>query len=434
MQIYEIMLENLFQSIAKYNYWEEKTFNLGFIRQQYLTKISKYLNNRLIKVLLGQRRSGKSFLLRQIIHYLITEKQIKPQNIFYLNKEFIGLDAIKNSLDLNNLFLFYQKKLSISGKIYIFLDEVQNILEWEKFVNSYSQDFTNEYEFFITGSNSTLLSGELATLLSGRYVEFQIFPYNYIEFLKVYQLKDEKNSYLNYLQIGGLPEIANFSEPEITRNYVESLKNTIILRDIIERYAIKDVLLLENLFKFLLANIGNLTSYSTIVKYFKSQNKRTNYETISNYVSYILDTFAFYEAERFDLKGKQILSGVRKFYLNDLAFRYYLHGFKSQDFGYILENLIYIQLKNHGFKIYIGNLNNLEIDFVAIKNEQTIYVQVAYMLSNEDTIQREFGNLQKISDNYPKLVISLDDFQFTDYEGIKHIQAWKFEQWLDDNF
>ncbi len=428
------MLENLYKNISKYNYWKKKEFQLGVMRNVYLQKISKFLENKLIKVLLGQRRVGKSFILRQIIYYLITEKKINPKNIFYLSKEFIGLDAVKDSQILNNLFLYYQKKLKVTGKIYIFLDEVQNIAEWEKFVNSYSQDFTGEYEIFVTGSNSNLLSGELASLLSGRYVEFMIFPYNYTEFLEVYKLNNEKESYLKFLNTGGLPEIANFSESGIVKNYIESLKNTIILRDIIERHAIKDVLLLENLFKFLLANIGNLTSYTAIVKYFKSQNKQTNYETISSYVNYFLDTFTFFQAERFNLKGKQILSGVRKFYLNDLAFRFYLHGFNTQDFGYMLENLIYMQLKNYGFKIYVGNLNNLEIDFVAEKNQQKIYVQVTYLLHNKETIQREFGNLQKINDNYPKIVVSLDDIKFSDNEGIMHIQAWNFEQWLINNY
>lgn len=418
-------MSELFFTLAQYNFWDNKKISLGYIRQKYLKNIMKFTNNKLIKVLVGQRRSGKSFLLRQIIHYLISEKNVHPKNIFYFSKEFIGFKDIKDVSDLDALFLLYKKKLNISGKVYIFLDEIQNISDWEKFVNSYSQDFTDEYEIFITGSNSKLLSGELATLLSGRFVEFKIFPFSYSEFIDIHNWEKSKTTYIHFLQSGGLPELINFKNQEIIQHYVESLKNTIILRDIISRYKIKDVNLLESLLVFMSSNIGNLTSISNIIKYFKNINKKTNYETLSSYVSYLLESFIFHQAERYDIRGKQTLSGIKKYYLNDLSFKNYLLGYTASDIGYNLENMVYLQLLHNGYKVYVGNLDKFEIDFIAQKKDKILYLQVAYLLSEQNVVEREFGNLKKIKDNYPKYVVTLDDIQFFDIEGVKHVRAWE---------
>ncbi len=423
-------MEHIFDKIKKYNWWDNQKFNIGFKRQFYLENILKYLDNKLIKVLIGQRRVGKSYILRQIINFLIFDKKVNPKNIFYLNKEFIGTEEIKNSNDLENLFNFYKQKLKVTGKIYIFLDEVQIIESWELFVNSYSQDFTSDYEIFITGSNSSLLSSELAGNLSGRYVEFEIYPFSFYEFTSFKKLEQTKESYLEYLQTGGLPELLTFTEPEIQIHYVESLRNTIILRDIIKRYNIKDVELLENIFNFLIVNIGNLTSLNNIVKYFKSQNKKTNYDTVSNYVSYLLQTLILHEVDRYNIRGKQILSGVRKYFINDLAFKNFLFGFTPSDINYNLENEIFMELKRKGYKVNVGVLSNKEIDFIAIKSNKKLYVQVAYLLSSQKTIDREFNNLLSIKDNEEKFVISMDDISFSNYQGIKHIRAWEFEKMM----
>lgn len=418
-------MQAVFDKIKKYNTWENPNLNTGFKRKSYLNKVSKFIGNKLIKVLIGQRRVGKSYILRQIISYLISQKGVNPKNIFYVNKEYIGFDDIKSAADLENLFTFYQNELNVSGKIYIFLDEVQNIENWETFVNSYSQDFTNDYEIFITGSNSNLLSGELATLLSGRYTEFEIFSFSLFEFAEYKSLQINKESFLKYIQMGGLPEMFNFSDEEIQRHYIESLKDTIILRDIIERNKIKDVTLLEDIFKFSAVNIGNLTSFSNIVKYFKSMQKKTNYETISSYINYLKNAFIVHEAERYNLRGKQVLGGVRKYYLNDLAFKNYLFGYYPSDIGYNLENYVYLQLRRMGYKVHIGVFGDKEIDFVAQKHQKTIYIQVAYLLNEPKTFEREFGNLLLIKDNHEKIVVSLDDVKFSNYEGVKHLRPWE---------
>jgi len=418
-------MENIFEKIRRYNLWDGENLNTGFIRTYYLERISGLTGNKLIKVLVGQRRSGKSYVLRQLINLLITQKKVRPGNIFYVNKEYSAFDDIKSSSDLEALFKFYIDTIKPSGKIYIFLDEVQNIEKWESFVNSYSQDFTREYELFLTGSNSRLLSGELATLLSGRYVEFEIFPFSYFETADLSKQKPSRESFINYITTGGLPELVNISNDESQRYYVESLKNTIILRDIVERHNIKDPTLLEDIFKFMVVNIGNLTSINSIIKYFKSRQKKTNYETLSSYAEYITDTFIMHKAERFNLRGKQILGGECKYYLNDLAFKNYLFGFSPADMGYNLENYVFNQLRRLGYIVNVGVMNNFEIDFVAKKPEKTLYVQVSYLLSSPEVVEREFGNLLRIKDNHEKIVVSLDEVKFSDYQGIKHVHPWE---------
>ncbi len=418
-------MEKLFNKIAKFNYWQGETHNTGFVRDFYLQNIIKFTNNKLIKVIVGQRRVGKSYILRQIIEFLIKNNRVNPKNIFYLNKEYLVFDSIKTVYDLEEIFEYYKKKFNIKEKVYIFIDEIQNITGWEKFVNSYAQDYTEKYELFISGSNSNLLSGELSTLLSGRYIKFEILPFDLFEYSAFNNLDINKQSFLNYLKTGGLPEIIHFKEEDIKQNYIFSLKDTIILRDIINRHNIKDIALLEDIFKFICTNIGHLSSFTSIIKYFKSKQKKTNYETISNYVNYLKNTFIIHEVERYNLRGKQILGGERKFYLNDLAFKTYLLGYFPDDIGNYLENFVFLQLKRYNYDIKVAKLYNKEIDFVAKKSDKTIYIQVAYLLTESETVKREFGNLLNIKDNFEKIVISLDDSKFSDYKGIKHIRPWE---------
>ncbi|NOY94892.1 MAG: ATP-binding protein [Chlorobi bacterium] len=421
-------MEQILKKIRKYNTWEGQSFHIGYERSEYLEKIIEYIGTRLVKVLVGQRRVGKSYILRQIINLLTAHKGVSPQNIFFINKEYTAFDDIKTATDLDNLFNYYKKIYQVTGKVYIFLDEVQNISNWESFVNSYSQDFTGEFELFITGSNSNLLSGELATLLSGRYIEFEIFPFNFFEFAGIKNIYTHlQENFLTFLQTGGLPEMFHLNSEELKRNYSESLKDTVVLRDIVGRHRIKDLPLLEDLFKFLAVNIGNFTSFSSIINYFKNRQKKTNYETISTYVGYLKNTFIIHQAGRYNLRGKQTLGGEYKYYLNDLAFKNFLFGFYPSDIGYNLENYVFTQLKRMGYKVSVGILNNLEIDFVAQKSEKTIYLQVCYLLSSQKVIDREFGNLLLIKDNHEKFVISLDDIKFSNYEGIKHLHPWELQ-------
>ena len=423
-------MADIIATIKKYNFWDKKVKNYGFLRQDYIKKIEPFLNNNLIKVLIGQRRVGKSYIMRQVIYKLLNSG-ITAKNILYINKEFTDFDFIETYTDLDNLIKLYIKELKPEGKIYLFLDEIQNIKSWEKTINSYSQDYTQEIEIFITGSNSELLSGELSSFLSGRYIKFEIFPFSFNEFSSFQKSNISKTTYLQYLNSGGLPELFNLQSEETKRHYISAVKDTILLRDIIQRHKIKDAKLLEDIFVFLVNNASNLISINNIVNYFKSRNRKTNYETVSNYISYLKNSFLIHQVEKYNISGKETLAGTHKYYINDLSFKNYLYSGFSYGIGYKLENLIFLQLKHSGYDVYVGYLRNREVDFVAIKNSKPTYFQVSYLMADAETIKREYSSLETIHDNFPKIVISLDDITFEEINGIKHIQAWNLHNLID---
>jgi predicted AAA+ superfamily ATPase len=414
-----------FDRIKKYNFWDEKTFDLGYRRVDYTDKILSYTGNRLVKVLIGQRRTGKSYILRQLANKLVLNG-INKHNILYINKEYTDFDFITNHTDLDNLVAFYRQQLNIAGKVFVFIDEIQNIVGWEHFVNSYSQNFVDEYELFISGSNSTMLSGELATLLSGRYVEFDIFPFSFAEYLGILQKENTKQHCIEYIESGGLPELFNLQNDEIKRNYVSAIKDTVFLRDIIQRYSVKEPKLLEDIFVFLVHNAANLVSVTNVVNYFKNLGRRTTYDTVAAYIGYMEDSFLVHKSERYDIRGKDTISGNAKYYINDLAYKNYLYTGFGYGIGYKLENLVYLNLRRAGFNVYTGVLRNKEVDFVALKDDRIVYVQATYVMTEESTIEREYSPLEAIPDNYEKIVVSLDDMQFPQRNGIKHEQIWKF--------
>jgi predicted AAA+ superfamily ATPase len=417
------MMENIAE-IAKYNFWSGNIPTLGFKRKEYLDKVASFTGNGLVKVLVGQRRTGKSYLLRQIIGQLI-DAGVPPQNTLYINKEFLEYDFLFGYKTLDALINAYKTELKPRGKVYLFIDEIQTIEGWERLVDSYSQNFVDTYELFISGSNSQMLSGELATLLSGRYVTFQVFPFSFNEFCGFRQMDESKSLYLDYLQTGALPELFHLSEDEIKRHYISAIKDTVLLRDIIQRYNIKDTKLLEDIFAYLVNNASNLVSISNIVNYFKSKNRKTNYETVANYIRYIENTFLIHRADRYHIKGKEVVSGTCKYYINDLAFRNYLYSGFGYGAGYLLENAVYLQLSQAGYEVFVGVMRNGEIDFVAKKQERVIYMQVAYLLDDSQTIEREYGAFNSVRDHYEKWVVSLDEITLPVRSGIKHIQAWK---------
>ena len=418
-------MEENFNKIRKYNFWDEKTPDLGYYRSDYAGKIFAYTGNRLVKVLIGQRRTGKSYILRQLINQLI-DNGLDRRNTLYINKEYTDFDFISDYTHLDDFVKFYKKQLGVSGKISLFIDEIQNIQGWEHFVNSYSQNFVDEYEIFISGSNSTMLSGELATLLSGRYVEFEIFPFSFSEYLGILQKENSKQNFIDYMESGGLPELFNLQNDEIKRNYVSAIKDTVFLRDIIQRYSIKEPKLLEDIFVYLVNNAANLLSITNIVNYFKNLGRKTTYDTVSTYIGYMEDSFLVHKSERYDIRGKDTISGNSKYYINDLAYKNYLYTGFGYGVGYKLENLVYLHLKRAGFKVYTGVFREKEVDFVALKGDKILYVQATYLMIDDSTIEREYAPLESISDNYEKVVVSLDDIQFPQKNGIKHEQIWKF--------
>lgn len=419
----------IFDSIRKYNYWNSNVVETGHIRTAYTDKIIEYTGNKLVKVLVGQRRTGKSYILRQIASRLI-EQGIPAENILYINKEYMEFNIVQSADDLQTLYIEYRKSLKPYGKVFLFIDEIQYIDQWERFVNSHSQDFAEPCELFISGSNSDLLSGELATLLSGRYVEFEILPYSFSEYCVFTSNKQNRETYMTYLQSSALPELLNLPGAEMQRNYVSAIKDTVMLRDIVKRYKVKDVKLLDDLFVYMVSNAGNIISVTNIINYFASQKRKTNYETLTSYIGYLENSFLIHRAERYNIKGKETISGNCKFYINDLGFHNYLYAGFGYGIGYLLENAIFLDLKRAGYQIYVGTIKDKEVDFVVIKGENRVYFQICYQLTDNQTIDREYASLKNIEDNFPKYVVSLDEFNLPTNDGIRHIKPWQIKDVL----
>lgn len=429
-------MDERLERIKKYNLWGGNTLPAGMKRTYYTDKIEQYIGSKLVKVLVGQRRSGKSFVLRQIMNGLI-EKGVSAKNLFFISKEFIEFYFVEDYLALEDLFQCYLREFQPEGKVYLFIDEVQNVKGWERFVNSHSQDFTSDVEIFISGSNSRMLSSELATLLSGRYVEFPIYPFRYNEYVSMMQRVEGRQSYVEYLKSGGLPGMFELLSEESKVQYVSSVKDTIMLRDIIQRKqndanspAVRDAKLLDDIFVYLISNASNPISIQNIVKYFKGKQRKVAYETVSNYVAYIAETFLVHPVMQYNIKGKSVSETPFKYYSNDLSFKNYLYPGIAYGMGYLLENAVYLELLRHGFLVYEGAGRDKEVDFVAIKGDRRIYIQCAYMIEEDDTRKREYASLLEIADNYEKWVVTLDEIQYPIYEGVKHVQAWLLNELL----
>ncbi len=417
------MIDNIAR-IARFNFWDQP-LKTGYPRSVYLERLKKYQASNLIKVLVGQRRVGKSYILRQVISDLVAEG-VPARATLYINMEFAEYDFIRNAKDLlelvNSFFAGHE------GPAYVFVDEIQNIPAWEKAVNSLAQDFTREVFIYITGTNAQLLSSELATFLSGRYVKFLILPFSFAEYAGMLGQKQDKPTFLAYLSSGGLPELFHLEDDESKRLYLSAIYDTVILRDIVQRHQIRDIALLKDIVAFIANNISNLVSISNLVNYFNSQKRKTNYETVAQYLIYLEQAYIIHRCERYNIKGKEILSGTAKYYLNDLSFKNYLYRGFEHGLGYLLENLIYLQLLYQEYEVYVGQLRNGEIDFVAMRNDQRLYVQSTWSLLSEPTMDREYKPLLSLQDHYRKLIVSADDIAMPSNEGVEHQLAW--DNWV----
>ncbi len=420
-------MDEKWKALEKYNLWSGNSYKLGLERKFYTDRIRDFIGNNLVKVLVGQRRAGKSYILRQIASSLVSTSGVDPTNILYINKEYLEFDFIADYKDLENLYRLYRDTIKPKGRVYLFVDKIKYVEGWEHFVNSHSQDFVEECEIFISGSNSKMLSSELATLLSGRYVEFHIFPYSFEEYTRLLGKVADRSSYMEFLQKGGLPELYNLPTVESQKQYVSSVKDTILLRDIVQRKTIRDVKLLDDVFTYLVNNASNLLSITNIVNFFASKKRKTSYDTISNYIGFIEEAFLAYKVERYNIKGKDVIAGNCKYYLNDLAFKNFLYPGFSYGLGYLLENAVYLELLRFGYTVCTGTIRDKEVDFVAIKDDRVIYLQCTYMLEDEKTVEREYGALKAINDSYEKYVVSLDEIQLPSRNGIRHVQGWKLD-------
>lgn len=387
------------------------------IRHKYLNYIKKFIDKPLIKVFVGMRRVGKSVIMKLIINELL-KGNVPESNILYINKESLEFDNMKNYMDLYNFTKNYFK--DVKGQKYIFIDEIQEIEEWEKAVASLMSE--NEGDIYISGSNAKLLSSELATLLSGRYIEIPVYPLTFKEFLDFRNKdNDKEDEFQKYLRYGGMPGIHFLPlEDEAVFGYLNSLINTVLYKDIIGRYRMRDSNTLDRIVKYLFDNIGNITTAKKIADYFKSQKVKVSVDTVLKYMDYIESSMILERVSRYDLKGKKILEFYDKIFLNDIGLRHGFIGYKERDINGLLENVVYKEMQFRGYNLKVGVLEDKEIDFVAEKQDDKKYIQVCYSLANDEVIQREFGNLQKIKDNYEKVVISMDKFFPEERDGIKH--------------
>ncbi|MDT8390356.1 MAG: ATP-binding protein [Lentisphaeria bacterium] len=416
--------QEYFSKLEEHNYWQGQPVRAGIPRPIYVDRISSFSGNRLIKVLVGQRRTGKNYILRQFVQRLL-HQGVAPCNIFYLDKEHIDFSDLTDHRQLDGLIRFYLERVATPGKVYLLLDEVQEIAGWEKLAASYAQETQPEFELYVTGSNSHMLSSELGTYLSGRHIPIAIFSLSFAEFCTAYEIAPDKAGLLTYLRRGGLPELINLETDEARRHYVMALRDSVLLNDIVRKFGVQDVGLLEQLFQFLCANIGSYFSINKVVNHLNSRGAGTNFETLSRYLDHLQKALLVHECNRYDIRGKEILAGTRKYFVNDLAFRQYLAPDYDPGLSRRLENCFYLHWKSQGYTVHVGRYRDLEVDFVLERDGNRIYAQICYLLADEAVIEREYRSLEMIRDNYPKLVISLDDAPFGTRNGIQHRLAWE---------
>lgn len=392
------------------------------IRQDYLDKISKYLGKEMIIVLTGQRRVGKSYLLKQFYQEKIKESNA---NIIFIDKEKREFDFIKNYQDLND---YIESKLVKNKHNYILIDEIQDVDEFERSIRSYRTEESTD--IIITGSNARMLSGELSTIIGGRYKEIYVQPLSYAEFLTFHSLDDNDDSLTQYINLGGMPGLNKIGlHEDDVREYQKDIYNTVLLKDVIMRNNIRNVNFLENLVTYLADNTGKIISANNISKYMKSNGENISTSVILNYLNYLSEAYIINKVNRYDVHGKRLFDSNEKYYFEDNGIRNAIAGgTREGDIEKVIENVVYHNLLRLGYEVYVGQLQSSEIDFVCTKsNGEKIYVQVSYLIVNDETRQREFGNLMKIQDNYPKYVISMTPLIVNnDYDGIKHIHLRNF--------
>ena len=388
-------------------------------REMYMSRIRPFIGTELVKVMTGIRRCGKSVMLDLI------KEELKSTGVAAFQMISFNFEAMSNAhlCSAQALYEEVMKRASaIEGKVYLFFDEIQEVSSWEKAINSFRVEL--DCDIYITGSNAKLLSGELATVLGGRYVEFTIYPFSYSEFLELYRSVDadaaDATVFQKYLTLGGMPYLANLryaSEP--SRQYLNDIYNSVVLNDVVKRNKIRDVDLLSRIVAYVISNIGSTFASTSISKFLKNERRTVAPETILNYIRYCTDAYLFYQVNRQDLQGKQILSTNEKYYMADHGLREAVFGGNMRDINLILENIVYMELLRRGYTVTVGKAGDKEIDFVCQKQNEKLYIQVCYLLASDETIKREFGVYDTIPDNFPKYVVSMDEIDMSS-NGIKH--------------
>lgn len=388
-------------------------------RELYMSRIRPFIGSDLVKVMTGIRRCGKSVMLELIKNELM-ESGVSPAQFISINFEDMSYSHLQTAQALHDEIMM--KVAAMEGKVYLFFDEIQEVKDWERCINSFRSSL--DCDIYITGSNARLLSGELATYLGGRYVEFVIYPFSFGEFMGLYRSiapgESVRQCFQKYLLAGGMPYLANLRYAEApSRQYLYDLFNSVQLKDIMKRNKIRDVDLLERIIAYVIANVSTTFSATSLVKFLKNEHRTVAAETILNYIKYCCEAYLFYQVKREDLYGKQILATNEKYYIADHGIREAVFGGNMRDINLILENIVFLELLRRGYEVTVGKAGDKEIDFVCNKRGEKLYIQVTYLLASEETINREFGAYDTIRDNFPKYVVSLDEFDMS-RNGIKH--------------
>ena len=394
-------------------------------RPLYVDKIMAYVDTPFVKILTGVRRCGKSTILKMIMERLKTERNIPEDRI--ISCRFDSMEY--EDMTAKQIYTLLKEKLSPAGKTYLFLDEVQEIKGWEKIVNSLASDF--DVDLYITGSNSRMMSSEIATYLTGRYVSFRIFTLSFGEYLmfksKFANVGEPKTELANYVRLGGFPatHLQAYSQDEIY-TIVRDIYNSTIFSDIVKRNQVRKIDQLERVVKYTFSNVGNTFSAKSIADYLKSERRSLDNETVYSYLDKLEKAYLLHRCSRYDLQGKEILKTQEKFYLADVALRYSVLGYNANSVASSLENIVYLELCRRGYTVYVGKTSDGEIDFVAVRQNEKIYVQVTQEINSEKTEKREYNRLLEIPDNYPKFVLTTDEFAGGNYEGIKTMHIADF--------
>lgn len=388
-------------------------------RDAYISRIKPFMGKNLIKVLSGQRRVGKSYLLFQLMQ--IVRQENKEANIIYINKEDLQFDFIR---DAESLHEYIGTQLKKGVRNCIFIDEIQDITDFEKTLRSLLLDENND--LYVTGSNAKMLSGELATYLSGRYIEFNVYSLSYSEFLLFHKLEDSDENLELYIKFGGLPYLINLTLSDQAFEYIKNVYSTIVYRDVVSRYSLRNTQFLERLILFMADNIGSLFSAKSISDFLKSRHTKIAPNQVQQFAGYLASAYIVHEVSRYDITRRKIFEIGSKFYFENTGIRNAIRGYSLKDRGKLLENVVYNHLLYTGYDVKTGFTNGLEIDFVCERRGEYLYVQVALRLEEQATIDREFGNLLNIQDNYPKIVVTADHFEGNTYEGVKHMYIRDF--------
>ena len=418
-----------YEILKKFNFWDGSVKENGFIRPLYLNRLSQLDQSKTIVTVTGLRRVGKSYIVRQFIDHLIKNEGVEPKQIFYANLYIRELKFLKDPSAFEEMIRLWQKneKVDTKKRMYIVIDEVQEITDWQKLVSSYYENYIEKYKVLITGSNSKLLSGEMGTYLAGRSYELTVYPLSFMEYLSFRKLDKTTDSMSAYLKDGGMPEIILSGSSFARNNLIETTIDSVIMRDIVSRYEVRNIPLLKKLVEYLSFSVTDEVSKNKVSNTLKSSGEKVSNHTVSDYFEYLKNAFFIYECPVFSLKKNDIISGKpQKIYLNDPVF--FKRGYGSGDFGKLLENHVFIELKRRGYNISTVKMDDKEVDFLAESKGERWYLQSAWTVGDtgSEVYEREFGNLLKIKDHFPKTVISMDPLTHSSNNGVSHVSAMDF--------